>query len=113
MALDVYFRDDILNVLRATYAAADGPAALLGELVRDPELRQLPLDRLVEVYRQGFCTALGAVALAFGLDPSERHSNSVDGLPTAADWLESRRSVASPGQTLASNPRSGRPAFLK
>jgi hypothetical protein len=113
LALDVYFRDDILNVLRATYAAADGPAALLGELVRDPELRQLPLDRLVEVYRQGFCTALGAVALAFGLDPAERHSNSGGGFPTPADWPEPQISVASPGRTLASNPQSGRLAFLK
>jgi hypothetical protein len=80
LALDVYFRDDILNVIRATYAAADGPSALLSELVRDPELRQMPLDRLVEAYRQGFCTALGAVALAFGLDPSDRRANPPAGL---------------------------------
>jgi hypothetical protein len=94
LALDVYFRDDILNVLRATYAAADGPAALLSELVRDPELRHMPIDRLVEVYRQGFCTALGAVALAFGLDPSDRRAMPIAGFSTIVDQDASRRSIA-------------------
>jgi len=95
LALDVYFRDDILNVLRATYAAADGPAALLSELVRDPELRQMPLDRLVEVYRQGFCTALGAVALAFGLDPSDRRAIPTASFPAIVGYDAHRRSLDS------------------
>ena len=95
MALDVYFRDDILNVLRATYAAADGPAALLTELARDPDLRQMPVDRLVEVYRQGFCTALGAVALAFGLDRSDRRTMPIASFPPVIGHDAYRRSLDS------------------
>jgi len=95
LALDVYFRDDILNVLRATYAAADGPAALLTELARDPDLRHMPVDRLVEVYRQGFCTALGAVALAFGLDPSDRRAVPLAGFPPAMGHDTYRRGIDS------------------
>lgn len=68
MALDVYFKEDILNVLRATYVAGEGPAILVTEMLQDPELQNVPLDKLLGVYRRGFVTALGAVGLAFGLE---------------------------------------------
>ena len=68
MALDVYFKEDVLNVLRATYVAGEGPATLVAEMLQDPELQNVPLDKLLGVYRRGFVTALGAVGLAFGLE---------------------------------------------
>jgi len=70
MALDVYFKEDIRNVLRATYVASEGTATLVAELLQDPELCNVPLAKLLRVYREGFLHALGAVGLAFGLDPS-------------------------------------------
>jgi hypothetical protein len=69
MALDVYFREDILNVLRATYIAGEGPAALVAEVLGDRDLAEVPADKLLQIYRRGFHTALGAVGLAFGLAP--------------------------------------------
>jgi len=68
MALDVYFRDDIKNILRATLVASEGSAALVGDLLQDPDLDQAMARKLMQVYKQGFASALGAVALAFGLD---------------------------------------------
>ncbi len=112
MALDVYFREDILNVLRATYAAADGPAALLSELVCDPELRHVPLDRLMQVYRQGFCTALGAVGLAFGLDSSERRSSSPAHPFATPAGPEPLHTVAPACRAQVRNPQSDPPALL-
>jgi hypothetical protein len=111
LALDVYFREDILNVLRATYAAADGPAALLSELVRDPELRHVPLDRLVQVYRQGFCTALGAVGLAFGLDSPERRTSSPGHVFATPGGPVPLHSVAPVGRTQAPSPQADAPAL--
>jgi hypothetical protein len=66
MALDVYFREDILNVLRATYVAGEGSGAVL-EALEDQDLSAVPVHKLVGIYRSGFATALGAVGLAFGL----------------------------------------------
>ena len=86
MALDVYYKQDILNVLRATYVANEGPASLVLETLADPDLRAamdaagLPAERemiaekMLHVYRQGFCTALAAIGLAFGLAPAEHGS---------------------------------------
>ena len=68
MALDVYFREDIKNILRATLVASEGSAALVGDLLQDPDLDQAAARKLMQVYKQGFASALGAVALAFGLD---------------------------------------------
>ena len=67
MAMDVYFRQDILNVLRATYVACEGPASLALEMLQDQELQGVPLEKLLSVYQHGFQTALASVALAFGL----------------------------------------------
>ena len=75
MALDVYFKQDILNILRATYVAHEGPASLMVDLLQDRELcaaldaADVPLEKLLQIYRQGFCTALSAVGLAFGVVP--------------------------------------------
>ena len=68
MALDVYFKEDVQNILRATLVASEGSAALVGELLEDPELDQLTAGKLMYVYKRGFASALGAIALAFGLE---------------------------------------------
>lgn len=72
MAVDVYLKQDILNILRATYAAGDGPASMLAELLEGLDDHQVQL--LLKVYRQGFNAALGAVGLAFGIDGSPQLS---------------------------------------
>jgi hypothetical protein len=71
VGLDVYFRRDIANVLRATACASEGSAGLALELVGDPELRAagIPPEKLLQVYRQGVRHALVSVGLAFGLEP--------------------------------------------
>lgn len=47
MALDIYFKDDILNVLRAAYVAGEGPATLVADILEDQDLRDVPLDKLL------------------------------------------------------------------
>lgn len=77
MGLDVYFRRDIANVLRATACASEGSAGLalelLGEhggLVGEGALAdELDPEKLLQVYRQGVRHALVSVGLAFGLEP--------------------------------------------
>ncbi len=68
MSFDVYFKQDILNILRSTYAASEGSASLVLEMLEDPDLQGVPVGKLLHIYRRGFATALGAVGLAFGLD---------------------------------------------
>jgi hypothetical protein len=75
------FEKDILNVLRATYVASEGSAALALDVLCDRTLQATvdaagvpiggqALDKeLLQMYRRGFCTALSSVALAFGLAP--------------------------------------------
>ena len=54
MGLDVYFRRDIANVLRATACATEGAA-------REGDVS--------EEYKRGVRNALVSVGLAFGLEP--------------------------------------------
>ena len=70
MGLDVYFRRDIANVLRATACASEGSAGLALELVSEPDLaHESDPEKLLQVYRQGVRHALVSVGLAFGLEP--------------------------------------------
>ena len=75
MGLDVYFRRDIANVLRATACASDGSMGLAVELLGDPEICHkleaagIPQEKLLQVYRQGVRNTLLSVGLAFGLEP--------------------------------------------
>jgi len=71
MARDMYFRDDILNVLRSAHVAGDGASALVAELRKDPHLSEVPVETLVRVYRSGFNRALVSVGLALGLASGE------------------------------------------
>jgi hypothetical protein len=68
MAPDVYFGQNILNVLRATYLTSEGTATMVAETLQDAELEGVSPDKLLCIYRRGFLTALGAVTAAFGLD---------------------------------------------
>jgi hypothetical protein len=71
MGLDVYFRRDIANILRATACASEGSAGLALELVceiGDPG-HEHDHEKLLQVYRQGVRQALLSVGLAFGLEP--------------------------------------------
>lgn len=76
MGLDVYFRQDIANVLRATACASDGAMGVAADLIGDPELCHkldaagIPREKLLQVYRQGVRNALLSVGLAFGLEPA-------------------------------------------
>ena len=80
MALNVYVKEDILNVLRALHVSSEVPAALAVDLLQShrspaevqgtdlPE-PQAPAEEMLLAYQKGFRTALAAVALAFGLVP--------------------------------------------
>jgi len=70
VARDVYFREDILNVLRSAHVAGDGATSLMGELEGDARISGVSMETLLHVYRCGFNRALVSVGLAFGLDPS-------------------------------------------
>lgn len=69
MARDVYFREDIMNVLRSAHVAGDGASTLMGEL-DDLHLNGASMDTILQAYRSGFNRALVSVGLAFGLDPA-------------------------------------------
>jgi hypothetical protein len=77
MALDVYVKEDILNVLRALHVSSEVPAALSVELLQDRDLpdRGEPAgcathdQECILSYQRGFRSALASVALAFGLVP--------------------------------------------
>lgn len=77
MALDVYVKEDILNVLRALHVSSEVPAALSIDLLRDRDLPDYgePAtcatrdQECILSYQKGFRSALASVALAFGLVP--------------------------------------------
>ena len=76
MSLDVYFRRDIANILRATARASEGAAGLAIELLGDAGLItvagqpvEITQEQLLQVYRRGVRHALVAVGLGFGLEP--------------------------------------------
>jgi len=58
MGLDLWFREDIENALRAAEVASAATVAVLGE-TGSPEV--------VRAYRQGYRAALAVVAQAFGI----------------------------------------------
>ena len=57
MGIDVYFRRDVANVLRATACASEGAAKMAH--VNDAEL---------QAYQRGVLNTLVSVGLAFGLE---------------------------------------------
>ena len=67
MALDVYFKEDILNALRSAAAANGGAMGMIAEWQSDPELRNVNAAKLAAIYERGFQQALGSIGLAFGV----------------------------------------------
>ncbi len=67
MGLDVFFRRDAANFLRATARAMVGPLTLSEELVVNVSAEEE--QRLIAAYRAGASDALVSVGLAFGLEP--------------------------------------------
>ena len=68
MSLDLWFREDIENALRAAEAASAATVAVLGK-TGNPEV--------VRAYRQGYRAALAVVAQAFGISFCLRHDREL------------------------------------
>jgi hypothetical protein len=79
MGLDIWFKEDIANALRAAEECAAGVAEL-GEPT--PELR---------AYRAGFRAALATLAVAFGLVPTSVERPALHALPPRLDVSRRRR----------------------
>ena len=74
MALDVYFRDDIANIIRSVNQSGGNTAAIVHYFIAEcerngvhPDMHEL--EKKLNIYQRGFCDALGAVAVAFGILP--------------------------------------------
>jgi hypothetical protein len=67
MSLDVFFRRDCANFLRATAYALDGGVRLSAELLDG--LTTQEQSRLIAAYNAGARDALISTGLAFGLEP--------------------------------------------
>ena len=74
MALDVYFREDLANVLSAVDMGGGGTVAFIHEEIQKAQRagRQFSDEELIDhlrIYRQGYKDALAAIAAAFGIAP--------------------------------------------
>lgn len=74
MALDVYFRSDIANIIRSANQSGGNAAATIRQIVADMSARGMQIDTSelsdrLDLYQQGYSDALGAVAVAFGIFP--------------------------------------------
>ena len=72
MAVDVYFKEDIAQILAAVDQAGGGTAALVNEEIERAAqnghaLETAELADHLRIYRQGYRDALNAVATAFGI----------------------------------------------
>ena len=63
MGLDIWFREDILNALKAAEQASATTAAAMENVAGDP--------RYLRAYREGYRAALVTVATAFGIAGAE------------------------------------------
>lgn len=106
MALDVYFKEDVKNILRAALLASEGSAGLISELLSSSDLDQAAASKLVYMYKQGFASALGSIALAFGLDmPPPAQQWQVKSPPSSRVFTGGvrRMSVRDSGKSLAAD----------
>jgi len=79
MGLDIWFKDDIRNILLGVELAN----AHLATHYSDPEVR---------AYREGFKAALVATAMSLGICPPEIEMRATDTQPTMSLFPSSRRS---------------------
>jgi hypothetical protein len=68
MTFKAYYREDIRNALEAAQMASEGSAALLSQALDAAQIQDVPVDRALDIYQQGFRTALATVARTFGVD---------------------------------------------
>ena len=68
MSLDIWFREDIKNIMLAA-EQANLQALQSGLWSTDPELQRACPECKRRIYHQGFRAALSTLALAFGLAP--------------------------------------------
>jgi hypothetical protein len=76
MALDVYFREDIANILRSADIAGASTAGIVHREIEKALRRGQPIETAdladsLELYQQGYRDALGAMAAAFGILPDQ------------------------------------------
>jgi hypothetical protein len=71
VGLDVIFKRNVADALRAVACASEGSTKLAMELLPDSDLFPdgVPPERLLQVYRQGMRHALVSIGFAFGLEP--------------------------------------------
>ena len=67
MALDVYFKEDIQNVLTSTQVASDGFVNIVNAMMIQDKGSSPAVRALTSMYHQGFNTAIDAIAEAFGI----------------------------------------------
>lgn len=94
MGLDVYFRGDIANVLRATAVASGGAmgmgAAIPPEILSGAETPEEAEKRIL-AYRLGVRNTLLSIGLAFGLEPKESDIRRADNPLAGLLWAENPR----------------------
>ena len=91
MGLDVFFRRDCANYLRAAAMAAEGALAVALEGLTDIE-RAAALT----AYRRGYMAALVTVGLSFGLEPATGatvHQVSKGTATAIPAWVETPREL--------------------
>ena len=71
MALDIWFKEDIANAVKAAHEAGASSLAMFEETTENTEL--------VHAYGQGYRSALIAIATAFGIDLEALNSNKTAG----------------------------------
>ena len=68
MGLDIWFREDIANALKAAEAASATTVAAMEHALVGAGQTTAPDPRYLRAYREGWRAALVTVALAFGLE---------------------------------------------
>jgi hypothetical protein len=68
MSLDVYFKEDIANVIKAAFANSEMQARMIAKALVAQGIDPESVDALMNAYTDGFNAALCSVGLAFGLD---------------------------------------------
>jgi len=93
VGLDVYFRRDIGNGLRAAAAAHLGATGIAQQLIGDAGRAGISEQKALEIYQAGFLQALVAVGLSFGLEPATGATvRQVDaGRVEIPSWVETRQ----------------------
>lgn len=92
MALDVYFRSDIENIIIAVKRSSGGTAKLVHQIAdflqaqgENPDAKKVQF--LLDIYSQGHTDALNAVAQGFGIVTATNPQTAL--FSGDCNWLES------------------------